>query len=83
MDRRRESEVCESVRELDEFDEGGRSACRSWVSVCVVGRGRGAPEKRSSAQTNAPRFALAVNRCSTLDAPPPDRRESAPRHCCF
>ena len=23
MDRRRESEVCESVRELDEFDEGG------------------------------------------------------------
>ena len=52
MDRRRESEVCESVRELDEFDEGGGdSACRSWVSVCVVGRGRGAPEKRSSAQT--------------------------------
>ena len=51
MDRRRESEVCESVRELDEFDEGGDSACRSWVSVCVVGRGRGAPEKRSSAQT--------------------------------
>ena len=46
MDRRRESEVCESVRELDEFDEGGGSACRSWVSVCVVGRGRGAPEKR-------------------------------------
>ena len=53
MDRRRESEVCESVRELEEFDEGGGRACRSWVSVCgVVGRGRGAPEKKwSSAQT--------------------------------
>ena len=53
MDRRRESEVCESVRELEEFDEGGGRACRSWVSVCgVVGRGRGAPEKKwSSVQT--------------------------------
>ena len=72
--------VCESSTSST---KGGDSACRSWVSVCVVGRGRGAPEKRSSAQTNAPRFALAVNRCSTLDAPPPDKRESAPRHCCF
>ena len=78
--------VCESSTSST---KGGDSACRSWVSVCVVGRGRGAPEKkRSSAQTtrrscHAPRFALAVNRCSTLDAPPPDKRESAPRHCCF
>eukprot|EP00315_Gephyrocapsa_oceanica_P035924 CAMPEP_0185432692 /NCGR_PEP_ID=MMETSP1365-20130426/19602_1 /TAXON_ID=38817 /ORGANISM="Gephyrocapsa oceanica, Strain RCC1303" /LENGTH=57 /DNA_ID=CAMNT_0028037077 /DNA_START=46 /DNA_END=216 /DNA_ORIENTATION=- len=46
MDKRRESEVCESVRELDEFDEWGGSAVRSWVSVCVVGRGRSAPEKK-------------------------------------
>ena len=40
--------VCESSTSST---KGGDSACRSWVSVCVVGRGRGAPEKRSSAQT--------------------------------
>ena len=78
--------VCESSTSST---KGGDSACRSWVSVCVVGRGRGAPEKREEQRADqetpchAPRFAFAVNRCSTLDAPPPDKRESAPRHCCF
>ena len=48
VDKRRESEVCESVRELDEFDEGkAGSACRSWVGGVWGGRGCSAPEKMS------------------------------------
>ena len=41
----RESGVRECARARQVRRRGG-STCRSWVSVCVVGRGRSAPEKK-------------------------------------
>ena len=45
VDKRRESEVCESVSELDEFD--GERLSQLGERVCEV-RLRGAPEKKLS-----------------------------------
>jgi len=56
--------VCESSTSST---KGGGSAFRSWVSVCVLGRGRGAPEKKwSSVQTKDALPRASLLRCEQM-----------------
>merc|ERR1712086_454713 len=52
--------VCESSTSST---KGAGSAFRSWVSVCVVGRGRGAHKKRSKPRTPCQERLVSLSPC--------------------